>query len=147
MLSSWSLLFRRKLSSKRQVFEMLLKENLIGFGRDNWKSTIRDRVCQHEKYRDMDPWRGPETADIVYKDVGPDYRFTILLESLGYLRAACAPVTYYLEVKTTKSECETRLFVSKAQYKRVSNNLCKSIGAATKALRISSKKRMLTSSH
>lgn len=98
---------------------MLLKQNLINFGRENWKSTIRDKVCGHEKYRDMGPWRGAETADIVYDDVGPDFKLTKLLESLGYLRAGNSPVKYYLEVKTTKNGCGTRLFVSKSQYNRV----------------------------
>lgn len=99
---------------------MLLKQNLINFGRENWKSTIRDKVCGHEKYRDMGPWRGAETADIVYDDIAPDFKFTKFLESLGYLGAGNSPVKYYLEVKTTKNECGTRLFVSRAQYNRVS---------------------------
>ena len=103
---------------------MLSKQNLGDFGWHNWRSTIRKYVCVHEKYREMEPWRGRETADIVYEDVGPEYRFTALLARLGYLRAATPSpgtvLTYYLEVKTTPHECDTRFYMSKAQYSRVS---------------------------
>ena len=72
----------------------------------------------------MEPWRGRETSDIVYEDMGPDYRFTALLARLGYLRAGGTPpgtiLRYYLEVKTTLGKCENRFFMSRAQYNRVS---------------------------
>lgn len=124
---------------------MLLKQDLVGFGRDNWKSPIRDRVCVHEKYRDMEPWRGGETTDIVYNDVGPDYKLTKLLETRGFpLRGANSPVTYYLQVKTTKGECGTRLFVSRAQYKRVSHYVRECYWAPAASLEIFDTERWLT---
>ena len=111
---------------KLQVFEMLLKENLGDFGWANWKSTIRKHVCVHEDYKDMKPWRGRETADIVYTDRGPKYRLTIVLEALCHLIHRNLPpdgsITYYFEVKTTTQECDTRFFISRAQYNRVSSS-------------------------
>jgi hypothetical protein len=106
-----------------QAFELILnKWELPNFNRDNWKSTIRSEVCVHEKYRDMPIWTGPETADIVYWDEGQEY---ILSEILApYLPRESlqqgARIKYYLEVKTTTGECETRFFMSKAQVRRVS---------------------------
>jgi hypothetical protein len=77
-------------------------------------------VTIHENYRDMAPWRGAETADIIYDDT--EGEFTQLLISNGYLdRSIWAHATpkYFLEVKTTTKECATRFFLSKSQYQRV----------------------------
>ena len=74
----------------------------------------------HENYRDMEPWRGAETADITYDDT--EGEFTQLLIANGYLDEsiwARATPKYFLEVKTTTKECATRLFLSKSQYQRV----------------------------
>ncbi len=103
---------------------MLLKELLPDFGRANWMSTVRRKVRVHNKYSDMPPWKGAETADIVYEDQSPEYKFTNLLINNDHLpghHLAPGPnLKYYLEVKTTTKECGTRFFVSKAQYHRVS---------------------------
>ena len=75
----------------------------------------------HEKYKDMEDWTGPETADIVYEDEGPEFVLTnSFSEYLPKDRLKKgAPIKYYLEVKTTTEECSSRFFVSKAQYRRV----------------------------
>ena len=91
------------------------------FGRENWKSKIRNRVCVHEKYKDMQEWTGAETADIVYEDQGPEFILTnAFSEDLcRNMIEEGSPIKYYLEVKTTTEECSSRFFVSKAQYRRV----------------------------
>ena len=78
----------------------------------------------HENYRDMEPWRGAETADITYDDI--EGEFTQLLISDGYLDGsiwADARPKFFLEVKTTTKECATRFFLSKSQYRRVGRRL------------------------
>jgi hypothetical protein len=77
-------------------------------------------VIVHENYRDMTPWRGVETADIIYDDT--EGGLTQLLITNGYLDEsiwARATPKYFLEVKTTTKECATRFFLSKSQYQRV----------------------------
>ena len=69
---------------------MLSKLGLPGFGRANWQSTIRKQVRAHEKYADMAPWNGEETADIVYEEGKPDgdaddYKLRTILFQLRYL--------------------------------------------------------------
>ena len=100
---------------------MLLHLQLPGFTRDNWKSNVRGEVKIHRKYSDMESWKGAETADITYNDIHGN--FTRLLIDKGYLPSAVwqnARPFYYLEVKTTTKECNTRFFMSKSQYQRVS---------------------------
>ncbi|KFY15288.1 hypothetical protein V492_02105 [Pseudogymnoascus sp. VKM F-4246] len=99
------------------VFEMLLRLGLFGFSRDNWKSTIRDEVCVHNKYRDLEPWRGHETADITYDD--GEGELTKLLIEKGYLNAdiwedECP--RYYLEVKATPRDCNEQFYMSGSQF-------------------------------
>ena len=105
----------------RQAFECLLNLGLPNFGRENWKSNVRKKVCVHEKYKDMEEWTGSETADIVYEDEGPECVLTnAFSEYLPKERLKeGAPIKHYLEVKTTTEECSSRFFVSKAQYRRV----------------------------
>jgi hypothetical protein len=70
----------------------------------------------------MEPWKGMETADITYNDT--EGIFTRFLREKGYLQPDIwenARPMYYLEVKTTTKDYDTRFFVSKAQYKRVSH--------------------------
>lgn len=78
----------------------------------------------HEKYRDMEPWNGAETAHIVYEDQSPHYGLTTLLFNNGHLPGEVlspgATLKYFLEVKTTTKECDSRFFVSRAQFQRVS---------------------------
>lgn len=75
----------------------------------------------HENYEDMRPWKEPETADITYDD--EEGELTKLLISNGYLDEgiwASGKPMYFLEVKATTKGCATRLFLSKAQHRRVS---------------------------
>jgi hypothetical protein len=100
---------------------MLLRLQLPGFTRDNWKSKIRGEVNIHRKYGDMESGNRVETADITYDDIHGN--FTRLLIDKGYLPSAVwqnARPFYYLEVKTTTKECKTRFIMSKSQYQRVS---------------------------
>ncbi|PGH03863.1 hypothetical protein GX51_03851 [Blastomyces parvus] len=102
------------------VFELLQTLNLPDFGRHNWKSTIRREVTVHPDYQDLAPWNGVETADLVYKDSSS--ALTSLLISAGYLSLDSwrgARPTYFMEVKTTTGENNTRFFMSKGQYQRM----------------------------
>lgn len=93
---------------------------LPGFGMQDWQSTIRKEVRAHHKYRDMEPWNGSETADITYQDT--DLTLTDMLRSHGYFTGGAIPVgaKYYIEVKATTGNYNEPLYVSKAQYQRVS---------------------------
>jgi hypothetical protein len=76
-------------------------------------------VTVQENYRDMELWRGAETADIIYDDT--EGEFTKLLISNGHMdRSIWARVTpkYFLEMKATTKECATWFFLSKSQYQR-----------------------------
>ena len=101
------------------IFELLSRMNLPNFSRANWQSRIRKEVCVHQKYADMEPWNGRETADIVYEDT--ESVLTRALNSLGYLpdRMRGSRPKYYLEVKTTTNESDTRFFMSSGEYKLV----------------------------
>jgi hypothetical protein len=110
-----------------QVFELLrhLNPALPGFGRPNWKSTIRSYIRIYHDYNDMHPWEGKEKADIMYEDVTG--AFTSLLADRGYLGTWDAHAIqqarpeYFIEVKTTTGPFETPFFMSKAQYRKVIN--------------------------
>lgn len=103
-----------------QVFELLLAEELPGFGRTNWRSNIRRHISVHPDYHDLTPWNGVETADIVYRDTSS--ALTSILVDAGYLNHEqwhSANPTYYMEVKTTTGECDSAFFMSRGQYRRV----------------------------
>jgi hypothetical protein len=96
---------------------------LAGFSVDNWKSTLRREVRVHDRYRDLEPWIGRETADLTYSDVQGD--FTRVLIEKGYLRNETwenERPNYYLEVKTTTSECSEPFYMSGSQYERASSS-------------------------
>lgn len=100
---------------------MLHHLGLFGFTKDNWKSTIRDEVCVHRKYRDLEPWRGRETADITYDDC--EGELTKLLIEKGYLNGDIwedERPTYYLEVKATPKDCSEQFYMSGSQFNHVS---------------------------
>ncbi len=82
---------------------------------------MRRYVTVHQQYADMEPWSLRETSDITYTDC--DGVLTKLLIAKGYLDRdtwGLARPNYFIEVKTTTSACETPLYMSKAQYQRVS---------------------------
>ena len=89
----------------------------------------------HRKYQDLENWKGRETADFVYTDqdgVLTQYLRTNCFGDFPILHRgieeAFQPIEYFIEVKTTPLTCDTRFFMSKWQYKRVSlsprNVLC-----------------------
>jgi hypothetical protein len=94
---------------------------LPDFSRNNWQSTIRHYVTVHPEYAGMEPWTGRETSDIVYTD--DEGVLTDLLIDEGHLAReiwAGKKPKYFIEVKTTTASFDTPLYVSKAQYQRVS---------------------------
>ena len=103
------------------MFELLCNLNLPLFSRGDWKSTIRKAVRVHQKYHDLEPWNGSETADITYHDT--HNTLTELLRGRGYfdqdMTIPNAPM-YYLEVKTTVGQCSEAFYMSGSQYRRVS---------------------------
>jgi len=70
----------------------------------------------------MRPWRGKESADILYVD--NHHSLTKHLVEAGYLSkfwmAATMPIFYYLEVKTTTKGCGEPFFMSQTQRELVS---------------------------
>lgn len=83
---------------------------------------MRKEVNVHPEYRDLEPWCGVETADLVYKDTYSV--LTRILIDAGYLLQIgweTATPTYFIEVKSTAGACETPFYMSKGQYRRVSS--------------------------
>ncbi|KAL3432645.1 hypothetical protein BDV09DRAFT_197516 [Aspergillus tetrazonus] len=104
------------------VFELLLKLSLPEFTCANWRSTIRRKVSNHPEYRDLLPWNGAETADIVYEDNCS--AFTRALVDVGLLHGIDwldVTPTYYIEVKTTTGDWSDAFFISRGQYRRMEN--------------------------
>ncbi|KAH6876838.1 hypothetical protein B0T10DRAFT_497374, partial [Thelonectria olida] len=118
------------------IFELLshLSPELPGFGRNNWKSTIRSYVTGHPDYNDMSPWNGRETADITYQDVSG--ALTSLLADAGHMdtwdadRVRQARPEFFIEVKSTTGPFETPFYMSKAQYRRMQGYSQSRAGAA-----------------
>lgn len=111
------------LMDNAQVFELFsaLSPALTGWGRANWESRIRRFVSVHPRYRNLEPWNGTETADLTYNDVQGE--LTPLLIECGYLREeewSGARPQYFLEVKTTTGPAQNAFYMSKHQYRRVS---------------------------
>ncbi|KAL7624644.1 hypothetical protein AAE478_006214 [Parahypoxylon ruwenzoriense] len=110
------------------VFELLsqlfVSRPPPGFGRQNWKSNIRKYVTAHPEYADMEPWRGQETSDITYCDY--DSTLTDVLIDKDYLARDVwggKRPNYFIEVKTTTMSCDAPFFMSKAQYRRMRDNV------------------------
>lgn len=107
------------------MYEVLRTLTLPGFALDNWRSTIRDRVAIHDKYKEMPPWIGVETADIVYAD--HEHKLTEMLIANNYFGpftnhpsflASLSP-TYYIEAKTTPGQLNIPFFGSQGQLDRM----------------------------
>jgi hypothetical protein len=82
---------------------------------------MRNYVKVHHDYTDMELRSAPEISDIIYTDT-----MGVLTKHLierGYLSRddwSEERPKYLIEVKTTTMSCETPLYMSKAQHKRVS---------------------------
>ncbi|KAI0136379.1 ino80 chromatin remodeling complex protein [Xylariales sp. AK1849] len=86
-------------------------------------SNVRKYVKVHPEYATMEPWVGSETSDIIHADC--EGALTRCLIEKGYLARdmwSSRRPKYFIEVKTTTMSCETRFFMSKAQYRRMKDN-------------------------
>lgn len=102
-----------------QVFELLSKLELPGWGRSNWQSTIRTYTNIHPEYADLTRWPHRETADLVYPDTQGDLtRLLVDAEILNGDWFTRRP-TYFIEVKTTTGPCVTPFYMSGNQYRLV----------------------------
>lgn len=108
------------------MFELLANltesRSLPNFSRANWQSNIRSYVTVHPDYHMMPPWLGRETSDLVYNDT--EGALTDCLIERGCMTrgewGGRGP-RYFVEVKTTTSSCDMPFYMSKAQYRRVSD--------------------------
>lgn len=109
-----------RLNFHLQVFELLSKLELPGWGRGNWQSTIRTYANIHPEYADLSHWPNRETADLVYSDTQGDLtRILVDAEILSDDWSSRRP-KYYIEVKTTTGPCGTPFYMSGNQYRLVS---------------------------
>ncbi|KAI3332631.1 hypothetical protein F4824DRAFT_474516 [Ustulina deusta] len=93
---------------------------LPNFSRANWRSTMRKFVTVHLDYADMEPWRGRESTDIVYRDRSGT--FTELLVDSGYFGSHGNTLRgkrpkYLIEVKTTTQSANAPFYVSRRQFR------------------------------
>ncbi|KAJ6436847.1 ATP-dependent DNA helicase PIF1 [Purpureocillium lavendulum] len=85
---------------------------------------MRNHIRVHDDFKDMRPWSGPETADIVLPD--HDGELTKLLIHNGYLDRAIwtdQKPLYYIEVKATMSEKNREFYMSDDQYQRCNESV------------------------
>lgn len=95
--------------------------NPPGFGLDNWTSAMRKIAQASQKYRELSPWIGQATSNIVYKD--SEGWFKRELTRLGYLSLTdwiASDATYYLDVQTTTGAFGESFDMHSAQFERVS---------------------------
>ncbi|KAI0385044.1 hypothetical protein F5Y04DRAFT_204258 [Hypomontagnella monticulosa] len=94
------------------------------FYRQNWKSNVRHYVTVHPEYADMEPWSGRETSDITYLDF--DGFLTDMFIDKGYLSRdewKGKYPEYFIEIKATTMSCDRPFYMSKAQYRRMGENV------------------------
>lgn len=104
------------------MFEYLKGLGLPGFGLENWKSEIRDRVKIHADYDDLEKYNDRSAiADIEYLD--DSGALTRFLNQKGHLAQGsfnAEKILYHIEVKTTTSpNWQDPFFISKAQQRHV----------------------------
>ncbi|KAF1811004.1 hypothetical protein P152DRAFT_483336 [Eremomyces bilateralis CBS 781.70] len=95
------------------VFEFLCSR-LQDFGKLNWPSTIRKYIRVHPSHTTLEPWKGTETADLVYEDSSG--RLRELLVNAGYDCPSKPSTKFLLEVKTTTKDCSEPFFMKSGQY-------------------------------
>ena len=114
--------FKLGAAGELYMFEYLKGLVLPGFGLENWKSGIRDRVKTHPDYHDLEKDNDRSAiADIEYLDCSG--KLTKFLTQKGYLAQALwdseRPL-YHVEVKTTtSSNWQEPFFMSKYQERHV----------------------------
>lgn len=85
---------------------------------------MRKLARAHPEYADLQPWEGVETSDIVYPDEAGV--LTTLLREKGYFEDLWAPgmetPKYFIEVKTTTSDCGAAFYMNRSQYALVSHS-------------------------
>ena len=111
------------------VFEYLKGLGLPGFGLENWKSEIRDRVKVHTDYQDVKRYECRSACpDSEYPNPDFDYldalgTLTQFLIHKGYLRRSLwdsKRPRYYIEIKTTmSSNWQEPFYMSKGQERHV----------------------------
>ena len=114
--------FKLGAAGELYLFEYLKGLVLPGFGLDNWKSAIRDRVKIHADYHDLEKDNDRNAiADIEYLDYSG--RFTQFLTRKGHLAQGLCDSErplYHIEVKTTtSSDWQEPFFMSKHQKRHV----------------------------
>jgi hypothetical protein len=111
-------------NDSKQVFERLHTLSLQGFSRENWLSTIRDRVNVVPEYKDLGAGTQPEEADFIYEARTDDFerflrqhsKLASFLDWEPFPPATNPPVKYVIEVKTTTDEhCGTGFDISDMQ--------------------------------
>lgn len=115
-------LFKIGAAGELYMFEHLKGLGLPGFGLENWKSAIRDRVKLHADYHDIEKNNDRRAlADIEYVD--ESHRFTQFLTQRGHLAPTLSDSDkplYHIEVKATpSSDWQEPFFMSKAQERHV----------------------------
>lgn len=130
----------RTITHGAQVYT-LLQHKLPGrVDLKHWQSNMRDHIRAHNQFREMPPWTGSETADIVLPD--DDGGLTDLLIENGYLDGATwagKKPLYYIEVKATMND-RRQFYMSGDQYLRVScvRRMVRGVAARMKMLTFSS---------
>ncbi|KEF57389.1 uncharacterized protein A1O9_05306 [Exophiala aquamarina CBS 119918] len=113
------------------VFECLDALGLQGFSRENWQSTIRDRVSVVPEYSEIKPGKPPEEADLVYEASTDDFeRFLRQKSTLApfpnwssFQPVTDLPVKYLVEVKaTTEQNCAAAFYMSDIQYNQMKHS-------------------------
>ncbi|KAL8930620.1 MAG: hypothetical protein Q9208_000491 [Pyrenodesmia sp. 3 TL-2023] len=115
-------LFKIGAAGELYMFEHLKGLGLPGFGLENWKSTIRDRVKLHADYHHIEKNNDRRAiADIEYAD--ESRKFTQFLTEKGHLAhrlSKSEKPLYHIEIKTTlSSDWQEPFFMSKAQEQHI----------------------------
>ncbi|KAL9034865.1 MAG: hypothetical protein Q9214_006848 [Letrouitia sp. 1 TL-2023] len=123
-------LFKVGAAGELYVFEYLKGLGLPGFGLENWKSAIRDRVKLHSVYHNIKKCNDRRAiADIEYLD--ESHKLTHYLAQKGHLAQPLSyseKPLYHIEIKTTTSDWQEPFYMSKAQERHVNITIPQSAG-------------------
>lgn len=105
------------------MLEYLQKQNVPNFSIANWRSNLRTKARVHPKYSNIGPTMDIEIADFVYTDdAGALSRMLRRIGALPEGVDVAENAEYFLEVKTTTSDCSADFYMSQNQVDRVSTN-------------------------